>query len=207
MRCHRLSLQKPKRNQKVSLSDAYPLINNFYDYIRRASQWAPSGGPMGASLPRDVCNIDESPLSYISNKRFATVILTIFGSDNTRVGPILISKGKEQASSIEKLQYANGVKVYFTLKAVNNRITMDKYMEYWMSEVNDKNPKLFISDSSNTHLDHQSIRLLRKKQIVVAVIPKGCTMYIQALDVYVFSIFKTINMIAQKSILRKHVVA
>ncbi|CAF4612667.1 unnamed protein product [Rotaria socialis] len=125
MRCHRLSLQKPKRNQKVSLSDAYPLINNFYDYIRRASQWAPSCGPMGASLPRDVCNIDESPLSYISNKRFATVILTIFGSDNTRVGPVLIFKGKGQASSIEKLQYANGVKVYFTLKAVNNRITMD----------------------------------------------------------------------------------
>ncbi|CAF4647384.1 unnamed protein product, partial [Rotaria socialis] len=93
------------KNQKVSLSYAYPLINNFYDYIRRASQWAPSRGPMGASLPRDVCNMDESPLSLfgdqsrlsindvntsndiegcISNKRFATVILTIFGSDNTR---------------------------------------------------------------------------------------------------------------------------
>ncbi|CAF4863009.1 unnamed protein product, partial [Rotaria socialis] len=208
------------KNQKVSLSDAYSLINNFYDYIRRASRWAPSRGPMGASLPRDVCNLDESPLSLfgdqsrlsindvntsndiegcISNKRFATVILTIFGSDNTRAGPVLIFKGKGQASSIEKMQYANGVKVYFTPKAVNNRITMDKDMEYWMSEVNDKNPKLFISDSSNAHIDHQSIRLLRKKQIFVAVIPKGCTMYIQALDVYVFSIFKTINMIAQKS--------
>ncbi|CAF4594064.1 unnamed protein product [Rotaria socialis] len=175
------------------------------------SQWAPSRGPMGASVPRDVCNMDESPLSLfgdqlrlsindvntsndiegcISNKRFATVILTIFGSDNTRVGPVLIFKGKGQASSIEKMQYANGVKVYFTPKAVSNRITMDKYMEYWMPKVNDKNPKLFISDSSNTHFDHQSIRLLRKKQIVVAIIPKGCTMYIQALDVYVFSIFK-----------------
>ncbi|CAF4870721.1 unnamed protein product, partial [Rotaria socialis] len=135
------------KNQKVSLSDAYSLINNFYDYIRRASRWAPSRGPMGASLPRDVCNLDESPLSLfgdqsrlsindvntsndiegcISNKRFATVILTIFGSDNTRVGPVLIFKGKGQASSIEKMQYANGVKVYFTPKAVNNRITMDK---------------------------------------------------------------------------------
>ncbi|CAF4694944.1 unnamed protein product, partial [Rotaria socialis] len=111
------------------------------------SQWAPSRGPMGASLPRDVCNMDESPLSLfgdqsrlsindvntsndiegcISNKRFATVILTIFGSDNTRFGPVLIFKGKGQASSIEKMQYANGVKVYFTPKAVSNRITMDK---------------------------------------------------------------------------------
>ncbi|CAM4763580.1 unnamed protein product [Rotaria magnacalcarata] len=211
MRRHRLSLQKPKRNQKVSLSDAYPLINNFYDYIRRASQWASSREPTGAFLARDVCNMDESPLSLfgdqsrlsmndvntsndiegcISNKRFATVILTIFGSDNTRVDPVLLFKGKGQVSSIEKMQYANGVKVYVTPKAVNNRITMDKYMESWMSKINDKNPKLFIFNSSNTHLDHQSIRLLRKKQLVVVVIPKGCTVYIQALDAYVFSIFK-----------------
>ncbi|CAF3640355.1 unnamed protein product [Rotaria socialis] len=99
MRRHRLSLQKPKKNQKFSLSDAYPLINNFYDYIRRASQSAPSRGPMGVSLPRDVCNTDESSLSLfgdqsrlsindvnksndiegcISNKRFATVIINNF---------------------------------------------------------------------------------------------------------------------------------
>ena len=55
-----------------------------------------------------------------------------------------------------------------------------------MSKVNDRHPKLFIADSSNTHLDGQSIRSLRKKNIVVAVVPGGCTMYIQALDVYVF---------------------
>jgi hypothetical protein len=59
-----------------------------------------------------------------------------------------------------------------------------------MSKVDDKHPKLFISDSSNTHLDQESIRSLWKKNIVVAVILKWCTMYIQALDVYVFSMFK-----------------
>ncbi len=59
-----------------------------------------------------------------------------------------------------------------------------------MSKLNDKHPKLFIADSSNTHIDEQSMRSLRKKSIVVAVISKGCTMYIQALDVYVFSVFK-----------------
>jgi len=62
-------------------------------------------------------------------------------------------------------------------------------MEYWMSKLNDKHPKLFIADSSNTHLDEQSIRLLRKKNVAVAVIPKGCTIYIQPLDIYVFSVF------------------
>ncbi len=38
MRRHRLSLQKPKRNQKFPLSEAYPLVNKFYDYIRRSSR-------------------------------------------------------------------------------------------------------------------------------------------------------------------------
>ncbi|CAF3334647.1 unnamed protein product, partial [Rotaria sp. Silwood2] len=150
MRRHRLSLQKPKRNQKIPLSD----------------------------------------VRCISNKRFATVILTIFGDDNTRVSPVLLFKGKGQVQDLEKSQYAKGVKVYFTPKAVNNRVTMDKYIKYWTSKFNDKNPKLFIADSSNTHLDEASIRLLRNNNIVVAVIPKGCTMYIQALDAYVFSIFK-----------------
>jgi hypothetical protein len=51
--------------------------------------------------------------------------------------------------------------------------------------MNNKQPKLFIADSSNTHLDEQGIRLLRKN-IVVEVVPKGCTIYIQALDVYGF---------------------
>jgi hypothetical protein len=65
-------------------------------------------------------------------------------------------------------------------------------MAYWISKVNDKQPKLFLADCSNTHLDEQTIRSLRKKSIVVvAVVPKGCTMYIQALDVFVFSVFKT----------------
>ncbi len=58
-------------------------------------------------------------------------------------------------------------------------------MECWTSKMNNKQPKLFIADSSNTHLDEQGIRLLRKN-IVVEVVPKGCTIYIQALDVYGF---------------------
>ena len=65
---HRLSPQKLKRNQKLPLSDVYPLVNKFCDYIRRTSQWAPSRGPMGAFLPRDVCNMDESPLNLYGDQ-------------------------------------------------------------------------------------------------------------------------------------------
>jgi hypothetical protein len=34
------------------------------------------------------------------------------------------------------------------------------------------------------------IRLLRQKRVVVAIIPKGCTMYVQTLDVFIFSVFR-----------------
>jgi hypothetical protein len=67
---------------------------------------------------------------------------------------------------------------------------MDKYISWWYSKVNDGQPKLFITDSSSTHLNEETIRLMRKQRVVVAVIPKGCTMYIQSLDVHVFSTFK-----------------
>jgi hypothetical protein len=141
MRRHRLSLQKPRRQQKVPLNEAHLLIKSFHSYLRRASTWGPKRSAMGAFLPRDVLNMDESPLSllgdqtklsindvntvneiegHISDKRFCTVILTVFAEDNNRVGPVVLFKGKGQVSDHEKMQYAPNVKVYFTPKAFNN---------------------------------------------------------------------------------------
>ncbi|CAF4437558.1 unnamed protein product, partial [Rotaria magnacalcarata] len=149
---------------------------------------------MGAFLPPDVANMDESSLSlfgdqtklsindmntvneierHISDKRFYTVILTLFAEDNTCVGSVVLFKGKGQVSDNEKMQYASNVKVFFTPKAFNNRSTIDKYVSWWYSKVNDGQPKLFITDSSSTHLNEETFRLMRKQRTVVAVIPKG----------------------------------
>ncbi len=54
----------------------------------------------------------------------------------------------------------------------------------------DGNPKLLITDSCNIHLNPQAKQSLRQKSVVVAVIPKGCTQYLQILDTLVFSTFK-----------------
>ena len=112
---HRLSLQKPKRHQKIPLEEVHQAVYNFHSYIRRASRWAPKRGPMGAFTPKDICNMDESPLNLfgdqskltvndintsndiercISNKRFCSLILTVFAEDNSRIGPVLLFKGK-----------------------------------------------------------------------------------------------------------------
>ena len=156
MKRNKLSLQVPKRKQKIPLSDASKLVSSFYSYIRRVSTWGPKRGPMGAFTARDVCNMDESPLELfgdqckrsvndvgtsndvegnLSNKRFATLILTVFGQDNSRLGPILIFKGKGKISSNEKSQYAQGVTVFFSPKAVINGPMMNQYVQLWYSKV------------------------------------------------------------------------
>lgn len=153
---HRLSLQTPKRQQKISLTDAFNLVSSFHSYIRRVSKWGPKRGPMGAFTPSDVCNMDESPLALfgdqskrsindvgtpndvegnLGDKRFATLILTVFGENNTRLGPVLIFKGNGRISSSEKSQYAQGVSVFFTPKAVINGPLMNDCVRLWWSKV------------------------------------------------------------------------
>jgi hypothetical protein len=47
----------------------------------------------------------------------------------------------------------------------------------------DKQQTLFIIDSSNTHLNPGTIRSLKKRSMIIAVVPKGYTSYMQVLDV------------------------
>lgn len=49
---------------------------------------------------------------------------------------------------------------------------------------------MLIVDSANSHINPEVVRHLRKKSVVVAVIPTGCTMYLQSLDISIFSTFK-----------------
>ncbi|CAF3862280.1 unnamed protein product [Rotaria sordida] len=114
MKCHGLSLQRPKRQDKVPLDEVHRLANSFYMFNRRVSLWSIKRGAMAAFIPEDICNMDESPLAlfgdqskrsindigtsneingYISNKRFRTVILTFFAK-NQRMQPVVLFTGK-----------------------------------------------------------------------------------------------------------------
>ncbi|CAF3267855.1 unnamed protein product [Rotaria sp. Silwood2] len=205
-----LSLQRPKRQDKVPLDEVHRLANSFYMFNRRASLWSIRRGPMGAFISEDICNMDESPLALfgdqakrsvndigtsneingcISNKRFCTVLLTVFGK-NQRMKPVVLFKGKGNIGVNEREQYSKGVDVIFTPKAVINGQSMDIYINKWLQKVYDGHPKLFIVDSANSHLKPEIIQKLRKKNVVVSIIPKGCTQYLQLLDTAVFSVFK-----------------
>jgi len=62
MKRHGLSLQRPKRRQKLEFNEACKCVTSFFSYIRKASTWAPKRGSMGAFTLRNVSNMDKSPL-------------------------------------------------------------------------------------------------------------------------------------------------
>ncbi|CAF4738728.1 unnamed protein product [Rotaria sp. Silwood2] len=68
MKRNGLSLQRPKRQNKVPIDEVHRLANSFYMFNRRASLWSLKRGPMGAFTPEDICNMDESPLALFGDQ-------------------------------------------------------------------------------------------------------------------------------------------
>ncbi|CAF1127159.1 unnamed protein product [Adineta steineri] len=110
--------------------------------------------------------MDESPLAFFSDqaKKCVNDIDTVNEINGCiskkRTTPVLFFKGKGHASADERQQYSKGVHVIFSPKAVINVPSMNTFITKWW------------------------------KMVVVSVIPKGCTQYLQVLDTSVFSVFK-----------------
>ncbi|CAF2936478.1 unnamed protein product [Rotaria sp. Silwood2] len=68
LRRNGLSLQRPKRQDKVPLDEVDRLANSFYMFNRRASSWSIRRGRMGAFISEDICNMDESPLALFGDQ-------------------------------------------------------------------------------------------------------------------------------------------
>ncbi|CAF3774267.1 unnamed protein product [Adineta steineri] len=80
--------------------------------------------------------------------------------ENQRTTPVLFFKGKGHVSADGRQQYLKGVHVILSPKAVINVPSMNIFITKWW------------------------------KMVVVSIIPKGCTQYLQVLDTSVFSVFK-----------------
>ena len=70
---HNLSLQRPKRNTKIPLSEVHQHATSFYNHLRRASKWGPKRSNIVTFMPKDVCNFDESPLSLFGDQSNRTL--------------------------------------------------------------------------------------------------------------------------------------
>ncbi|CAF1046128.1 unnamed protein product [Didymodactylos carnosus] len=211
LRRHRLSLQRPKRHQKIPLSEAHERIKSFHGFLRKSSERILNLRAKDSFPERDICNMDENPLplwgdqsraslnyvntsnevdSTLNSKRFCTLILCAFASDNSRVGPALIFRGKGRVSDRERSEYEKGVKVYFSPSGVINGALMQAYVQFWLSKTRDGRPKMFVTDSCSSHMSDTVKDLLKKEGVVLGIIPGDCKMYVQMLDIYVFSTLK-----------------
>ncbi|CAF0888418.1 unnamed protein product [Adineta steineri] len=124
--------------------------------------------------------MDESPLALFSDqakkcvndidtineingcisKKKFCTLILTVFGENQRTTPVLFFKGKGHISADERQQYSKGVHIILSPKAVINVPSMNIFITKWW------------------------------KMIVVSVIPKGCTQYLQVLDTSVFSVFK-----------------
>ena len=85
--------------------------------------------------------------------------------------PLCCSRAKVMSQTRRRHNIPKMSEYFFTPEAFNKGPTMDRYLAYWWSKVNDGNPKIFIMDSSSTHLDKETIRSMRQKRVVFAIIP------------------------------------
>lgn len=86
MKRNGLSLQRPKRQDKVPIEEVHRLAHSFYTFNRRASLWSINRGVMGAFTVGDVCNMDESPLALFGDQ--ATKSINYIGTSNEINGHI-----------------------------------------------------------------------------------------------------------------------
>ncbi|CAF1400205.1 unnamed protein product, partial [Rotaria sordida] len=111
MKCHGLSLQQLKRQDKVPLDEVHRLANSFYMFNRRVSLWSIKRGAMGAFIPEDICNMDGSPLALFGDQSkrsindIGTIILTVFAK-NQRMQLVVLFKGKGNIGIDERQKYA-----------------------------------------------------------------------------------------------------
>ena len=115
--------KQPKRQQKITLPEAHSKVTEFLTFLRRNTSRVLNLAVFGSFPDREICNMDRSPLALfgdqskvninnvnapnevegrLNNKRFCTLILSVFGEDNSRVAPDLIFKGQERVSEQER---------------------------------------------------------------------------------------------------------
>ncbi|CAF1351532.1 unnamed protein product [Adineta ricciae] len=190
---HSLSLQRPKRQQKISLVEAHIRVTEFLIFIRKNAFRVLNLDVLGSFPDRDICKMDENPLALFGDQSKTSInyINTpneVEGHQNNKRFCTLIVKD-EYWKKKEK-HYDEDTKVYFSNTAFNNSSNMKSYAEHWLSKTKDGRPKMFITDSYSSHLTEEVKALSKRNGVILRVIPSAITQYVQVLDVSVFSGFK-----------------
>jgi hypothetical protein len=128
------------------------------------------------------------------NKRQATLILYIWGDGELRIKPKLVFHGSSGPRSKilenEQDKYSPDVTVEVNETAYNNEELFKKFIEKELIPTFDGNEGLLVMDVATFHCTRTILDFLHGSNIITALIPPGCTSFLQPLDTAINKAFK-----------------
>ena len=119
------------------------------------------------------------------DKHQGTIQLTVFADGIPRVKPLIFFHGKGIGPTIiaEMREYDHCVVVKFNPTAYANSENIVSWLDEQLVPVLGGQPTLLVLDLFSGHRTDEVLDTMKAKNIMVSVIPGGCTGLIQALDV------------------------
>uniref|UniRef100_A0A1X7UMU3 HTH CENPB-type domain-containing protein n=1 Tax=Amphimedon queenslandica TaxID=400682 RepID=A0A1X7UMU3_AMPQE len=184
-----LSLRRKTTVCQTVPADCIPKLISFILHIRKLQQ-------LHQFRPGDIFAMDETACwlempgdTTVATTGARSVPLKTAEADGKKLKPFIVFKGKG-TRLIKELQTIPGVVVVFSQNGwMNDDLTCD-YMKKIVGSLS-FNKRLMIWDAYKCHTSETTKRELDRLHLHTAVIPGGCTKYIQAADVVWNSIFKS----------------
>ena len=128
------------------------------------------------------------------DKRQGTIQLTVFADGIPRVKPVIFFRGQGIGPTVvkEMENYDPQVVVKFNAKAYANAENLLEYLEDQFIPVLNSQPSLLVLDLFAAHKTPEVLDTFLANDIIVSLIPGGCTSLVQPLDVSINRPFKDI---------------
>jgi len=128
------------------------------------------------------------------DKRQATIQLTVFADGIPRVKPLVFFHGMGVGATIvtQQATYDARVVVKFNPKAYANSSNMVEWLDEQLILILEDRPTLLVLDLFRAHKTEEVLDTFSANDIVVSMIPGGCTSLVQPLDVSINRPFKDI---------------
>ncbi|RPB01809.1 hypothetical protein L873DRAFT_1566635, partial [Choiromyces venosus 120613-1] len=137
------------------------------------------------------------------DKRQATIQLAVFADGIPRVKPLVFFRGLGVGATIltERETYDPRVVVKFNPKAYANSSNMVEWLDEQLVPILEGRPTLLVLDLFGAHKTEEVLDTFSANDIVVSMIPGGCTSLVQPLDVSINQPFKDILRVEEERIL------
>ena len=212
---HRISMRRATNTCQKEPEDKRSAVQCFHRNIRRKASEGEQIGPLGQWTPRQVANMDQTPLPFSFcdgetyadtgeqsvwvrgggsglEKRQCTVQLTLFADGEPRVKPLIIFRGKgKRIPFTEQVKYDRRVVVRFQ----SNAWCDEDIMRFWAKtcwKPSCSGPMHLVLDVHRAQKTEEIQDILEAEcSTSITYVPGGCTSLVQPVDVSFNKPFKS----------------